>query len=260
MIVKSISLLLLFVLTVATISSTQAETEKPVTVDQLKEQAGLAISEERSAEAVKLLTEILKHEPKNSAIWYRRACENFRIGQFKQSVADFDQFVELNPAAEQKLWERGISHYYAGMHKQGAEQFALYQTYHDNDVENSVWRYICMVKTDGVEKARKEMLTIKNDPRIPLMTSYAMFQGKATAEDVLADAKAGNPEPEVLAGRMFYAQLYLGLYYEAHSKPELAKKYITQAWKDHEKTQGISRYMWNVARVHAEFLKQKAEK
>lgn len=260
MLTKSILRLLVFVLSLTTSVFVQAEDEKSATLEQLKERAGIAISQEHSAKAVKLLTKILELEPKNAAALYRRGCENFRIGQFKNSVADFDQFVVLRPEAEQKLWERGISHYYAGMYKQGAEQFALYQTYHDNDVENSVWRYLCMVKTDGVEKARKEMLPIKNDPRIPLMTSYAMFQGKASEKDVMKAVHAEKPEPAVLAGRLFYAQLYLGLYYEAHDQPELARKQINMAWKDHEKTEGISRYMWNVARVHAQFLKKKTEK
>jgi len=253
-------LLFTIVLPFLLIASAQGEADKAPTLEQLKEQAGKAISESRSAEAVKLLDEIVKQEPGNAAAWYRLGCENFRIGKFKQSVASFDQYVKLEPAAERKLWERGISHYYAGMYKEGAEQFALYQTYHDNDVENSVWRYICMAKTEGIKKAREEMLPIKNDPRIPLMTAYAMFQGKATPEDLLKKAHEGEPAPEVLAGRLFYAQLYLGLYYEAHSKPELARKYITLAWKDHQKTQQISRYMWNVARVHAELLNREEEK
>jgi len=252
-------LLFIFALLFLLVATAQADSDKAPTLEQLKEQASKAISESRSAKAVKLLNEIVKQEPNNAAAWYRLGCEYFRIGKFKQSVADFDQYVKLRPEAERKLWERGISHYYAGMYKEGAEQFALYQTYHDNDVENSVWRYICMAKTEGLEKAREEMLPIKNNPRIPLMTVYAMFQGKATPEDVLKKAHEGEPTPEVLAGRLFYAQLYLGLYYEAHSKPELARKYITLAWKDHQKTQRISRYMWNVARVHAELLNRKEE-
>ncbi len=253
------NLLFIFAIPFLLITSVQAEPNEPLTLEQLKVQAGKAIAEEQSVEAVKLLNEIIKQEPNNAPAWYRLGCENFRIGKFKQSVASFDQYVKLEPAAERKLWERGISHYYAGMYKEGAEQFALYQTYHDNDVENSVWRYICMAKTEGLKKAREEMLPIKNDPRIPLMTAYAMFQGKATPEDVLKKAKEGDPTEEVLAGRLFYAQLYLGLYYEAHSQPKLARKYITQAWKDHEKTKRISRYMWNVARVHAQLLNQKKE-
>ena len=249
---------ILFFFLLAAVSA-YAGSEKEPTLGQLKEQARQAIAEHRNARARKLLNEIAKREPDNAPVWYQLGYINFQLGEFKQSVAAFDQFVKLRPEAEQKLWERGISHYYAGMYQEGARQFALYQTYHDNDVENSVWRFLCMAKTDGLEKARRQMLPIKNDPRIPLMTVYAMFQGKATPEDVLNKAREGEPAADVLAGRLFYAQLYLGLYYEAHSQPELARKYITLAWKDHQKTQHISRYMWNVARVHAELLNRKAE-
>lgn len=219
-----------------------------------------ALAGEDSVRAVKLLTELIAQEPENEAAWYRRGCEHFRLGKFKESVADFDRYVKLAPAAEQRLWERGISHYYAEMHREGAEQFALYQTYHDNDVENSVWRFLCMAKTDGLDKARQEMLPIKNDPRIPLMEAYALFQGKSTPEKVLEQAHAGNPTEDELAGRLFYARLYLGLYYEAHNQPEKAREYITAAWKEHDGSPRISRYMWHVARVHASlYAAQKQE-
>ncbi len=219
-----------------------------------------ALAKEDSERAVKLLTEVIKQEPENGAAWYRRGCEHFRLGKFKESVADFDHYVKLVPAAEQRLWERGISHYYAEMYREGAEQFALYQTYHDNDVENSVWRFLCMAQTEGLDKARQEMLPIKNDPRIPLMEAYALFQGKSTPEKVLEQAHAGNPAEEELAGRLFYARLYLGLYYEAHNQPEKAREYIAAAWKEHDGSPRISRYMWHVARVHASLHENKDQK
>ena len=79
-------------------------------------------------------------------------------------------------------------------------------------------------------------------------------------DDVLAAARAGDPQPEVLAGRLFYAHLYLGLFYEAAGNAELAKKYITLAADEKLRTSGrINTYMWDVARVHAERLWPKAE-
>ena len=226
-------------------------------VDEIWSRMIVASRQEKDAEAVKLLDAYLKAGGTSPHAEYLRGVHLFRLQEFKQSVAAFDRYVILRPEAERKLWERGISHYYAEMYKEGAEQFALYQTYHDNDVENSVWRFICMAKTDGVEKARKEMLPIRNDPRIPLMEAYALFRGESTPEKVLEVAKQGNPEAEVLAGRMFYAQLYLALYYDAIGEKVKALDYATQAWKDHESTQQISRYMWQVAKVHAQTLSAK---
>lgn len=226
---------------------------------ELLQQARQAMQAEKSEQVVELLSQYLKLSPDDSGAWYQRGVHHFRILKFQESVSDFDRYVELNPSAERKLWERGISHYYAGMFREGAEQFALYQTYHDNDVENSVWRFLCMSKREGIEPARKEMLPIKNDPRIPLMEVYAMFRGESTPEKVLEVARAGNPADEILQGQLFYAQLYLAIYYDAMGDATKAEQYALQAWKDHEQTQNISRYMWQVARVHAEDLKAKRE-
>ncbi len=243
-----IGLLCLCVLRTSHLKADEADQKQ---LKEISQKISEAIDKQQDAQVVRLLTEFITIDPASPRAWYLRGVYHFHVQKFKESVSDFDRYVELLPAAEVKLWERGISHYYAGMYKAGAEQFALYQTYHDNDVENSVWRFLCMAKTDGIEVARKEMLPIRNDPRIPLMEAYALFRGESTPEKVLEVAKAGAPEPEVLAGRMFYAQLYLALYYEAMEDHEQAKKYATAAWKEHDKTQGISRYMWQVAKVHA---------
>ncbi len=231
--------------------------EKAVSPAEIQQRISTAMKAEDNQAVVEGLTELIKIDDSNPQAWYLRGVYQFRLGHFKESVSDFDKYVELNPTGERRLWERGISHYYAGMFKEGAEQFALYQTYHDNDVENSVWRYICMARDENLEAARKEMLPIRNDPRVPLMEAYALFQGKSTPEKVIEVAKAGEPDAEELAFRMFYADLYLGLYYEAHGKPELAKDHIQRAWKDHTENDRISRYMWHVARVHAKWQNEK---
>ena len=124
--------------------------------------------------------------------------------------------------------------------------------------ENSTWRYLCMARSVGVEKARGTMLPIENDPRIPMMQIYDLYRGKRTPDEVLDAARAGAPTDEVLAGRLFYAHLYLGLYYEANGESELAKKYIYLAADEKlSHSNRINTYMWDVAHVHAELLRQK---
>jgi hypothetical protein len=59
---------------------------------------------------------------------------------------------------------------------------------------------------------------------------------------------------------MFYADLYLGLYYEANGNDELAKQHIFAAAKNDEPNRLVNRYMWDVARIHAEQLKAKQGK
>ncbi len=205
---------------------------------------------------VQLLDQMIGSNAKDADALYQRGRAHFQLGNVEQSVADFDRFVELRPSRERSLWERGISQYYAKKYDQGAKQFALYQTYRDSDVENSVWRYLCMAQSVGLEKARASMLKIKNDRRVPFMEIYRLYQGKLKPNDVMAAAKAGNPSPEDLNRRLFYSHLYLGLYHEAAGNAKLAKEHLITAADRHK----IGHYMWDVAKVHADRLRNQKNK
>ena len=163
---------------------------------ELLKQASQAASRGDSAKAVELTSRAIEKDAKLAAAYYLRGREHFRLGKIEKSVADLDHYVRLRPDQESRQWERGISYYYAKQYKQGAAQFELYQTFHDNDVENSVWRFLCMVGDVGVEKARQVMLPIKNDRRVPMMQIFDLYRGKLQPQDVLAAAKAGDPPAE----------------------------------------------------------------
>ncbi|MFO0870794.1 MAG: hypothetical protein U0935_17835 [Pirellulales bacterium] len=183
--------------------------------------------------------------------YYWRGRERFRRGDVERSVEDFDRYVELRPEREPPQWERGIALYYAGQFQRGARQFELYQSYDNRDVENSVWRYLCLAKVDGVDKARASLLPVERDPRVPMMEVFGMYAGKVTPEQVLAAARADDPPAEVLAGRLFYAHLYLGLYYDAQDQRDLCRRYIALAADEGlRRHPRINSYMWAVARVH----------
>ena len=223
-------------------------------VESLLTQATEASQRREFDRALTLLTKLIEKDPKLADAWYLRGRANFCAGKFAESVADFDKYVQLSPNAESRQWERGIAYYYAGEHAKGSKQFELYQTYHDQDVENSVWRYLCVARTDGTEKAQGNMLPISEDRRVPMMQIYDLYRGKLKPDDVLTVANAGNPTKEVLNTRLFYTHLYLGLWHEAAGRPSEAKEHILKA-EGHK----IGHYMWDVAHVHAERLR-KAEK
>jgi lipoprotein NlpI len=218
--------------------------------DALLEDAAKAAQRGDHVRAIAVLTELVKQKPDTAIAYYLRGRENFRAGNVAQSVADFDKYVALEPKSEPQQWERGISYYYAGEFAKGAKQFELYQTYHDQDVENSTWRYLCVARAEGVEKAQGNMLPIDNDPRVPMMQIYDLYRGKLKPEDVLRAAEAGNPTKENLNTRLFYAHLYLGLWHEAAGRADEAKKHILEA-EQHK----IGHYMWDVAHIHAERLR-----
>jgi Lipoprotein NlpI, contains TPR repeats len=200
--------------------------------------------------AIKLLDEVIAMNPKLADAYYRRGRANFCAGKIAESVADFDKYVQLKPDAESRQWERGIAYYYTGEYAKGAKQFELYQTYHDQDVENSVWRYLCVARTDGVDKAQANMLPIDEDRRIPMMQIYDLYRGKKKPGEVIQVAEAGKPLAPELNMRLFYANLYIGLWHEAAGRAEEAKKHILEAEK-HK----IGHYMWDVAHVHADRLR-----
>lgn len=222
---------------------------------ELLQRAEKHVAAGESEKAVDLLSEAIALDPKLAGLYYQRGRELFRIGKTRESAADFDKYVELEPKFASRQWERGISLYYAGEFEKGAKQFELYQTFHNNDVENSAWRYLCMARTVGVEKARAVMLPIENDRRVPMMQIYDLYRGKLKPDDVLAAANAGEASEPERNARLFYANLYLGLYYEVAGEAEAAKRHILLAEK-HK----IGHYMWDVAHIHADLLRKKASK
>jgi lipoprotein NlpI len=224
-------------------------------VTDLLQQATAAARKGDHQRAIVLLSDAIKRDPKEAIAWYYRGRAHFCAGKIAESVADFDKYVELEPNAESQQWERGISYYYAGEFAKGAKQFELYQTFHDQDVENSVWRYLCVARSEGVEKAQGNMLPIENDPRVPMMQIYDLYRGKLKPEEVLKTAEAGNPTKESLNTRLFYAHLYLGLWHEAAGRAAEAKTHLLKA-EQHK----IGHYMWDVAHIHAERLRENAEK
>lgn len=197
------------------------------------------------AKAEKLLTRILTLDPQDSQAWYYRGRIRFRRGSIKESVKDFDKHVALAPRYRSRQWERGIALYYADRFRDGADQFEEYQTYHDNDVENSVWRFLCVARDQNIEAARKNLLPIRNDRRGPMMQIYRMYQGKMTPQEVLNAAKSLAGTKAEKNSALFYANLYIGLLHEVQGNEEQARKHIRLA-VEHR----IDHYMWDVARVH----------
>jgi len=200
-------------------------------------------------EAIAAASKAIDADSDFAPAYYLRGRLKFRVNEMKASVADFNRYIELQPGQSTRQWERGIALYYAGEYAAGAKQFEDYQTYHSNDVENSVWRYLCIARATGVEDARKTLLPIRNDPRPGMMTILAMYAGKATEKDVQKAIAAAEKSRQPAAE--FYANLYVGLYWEAHGKADLAEKYIKAAAASKSDLVGVNSYMWDVARIHA---------
>jgi len=204
--------------------------------------------------AVKDLNQALALDPAAALAYYHRGQENFKLVRIKESAADFDKFVALSPDQSPKLWQRGISLYYAGRYEDGQRQFELHQTINSNDVENAVWHFLCVARRAGIDKARAALLKVENDPRVPLMQIYALYAGKGSAEEVMKAATTAKSSPTELNERLFYAHLYLGLYFDVAGNEKMAREHIVQAAELFK----VDSYMGDVARIHAALLRQQS--
>jgi lipoprotein NlpI len=207
---------------------------------------------ERHADAIKDFDKAIELNPKAAEAYDHRGSEHFKLGRIQKSIDDFDKFLELRPEAKPGHWKRGISYYYAGRFDDGRKQFEAYQNVDSNDVENAVWRFLCQARAAGVEQAQSDMLKVGRDTRVPMMRIYDLFRGQAKPEEVLDAARQGQPKEEELKQRLFYAHLYLGLYFEIQGDKKKALDHISAA--DDIKTGG---YMHDVAHVHRTLLKKK---
>jgi lipoprotein NlpI len=207
---------------------------------------------DQHADAVADFTRVLELDPKAADAFQLRGSEQFKLGRIRESIADFDRYLELHPEKKAGHWQRGISYYYAGRYKEGQEQFEGYQTTDANDVENVTWRYLCQAKRLGVEKARADLLKVGPDKRVPMKEIYGLFKGDVRPEAVLAAARAGEPPADRLKEQLFYAHLYLGLWYDAQGDRKQALTHVSAATDDYH----IGHYMWYLARVHRDRLRK----
>lgn len=172
---------------------------------------------------------------------FDRAVADFEAGRVVESARGFDTLAKLVPRLAPDLWQRGIALYYAGRYQDCREQFERHRTVNPNDVENAVWHFLCVAKQESAERARAVMLPVGPDPRVPMREIADLFRGTLTPADVFAAAGA---DP----GAQFYAELYVGLYYEATGNRALALTHITRAAAPRFALLGI--YMYVVAKVH----------
>lgn len=86
---------------------------------------------------------------------------------------------------------------------------------------------------------------------------HQLFAGKLKPADVLAAATAGSVGGERKERQVFYAHLYLGLYYEAIGD---AKRWRASTSRKSAAEYQKHDYMGDVAHVHAEILRKAAGK
>jgi lipoprotein NlpI len=179
----------------------------------------------------------------------RRGSARFFQGDIAGSIRDFDAYLMAKPNEKPGHWRRGIALYYAGDFNEGARQFEGYQSVDNNDVENAVWHFLCLAAKEGIPNARKKILPIGKDRRVPLMEVYSLFKDEAKEADVLqaVESVQAGPQRELAA---FYAHLYLALWREINRDKPGTLKHLKEATGPYRQYE----YMGEVARVHREWI------
>ena len=199
-----------------------------------------------AADPVADLEAKVKLDPKSATAHDRLGDAYLKLGRFADAVAEFDKVLELRPEYAPEHWRRGIALYYVGRYKDGAAQFETHKTANPEDVENAAWHYLCNAKVVGREKARKELIAVTRDRRVPMAEIQKLFAGSLTPADVLAAADTVKAGTDAGTEARFYANLYVGLWYEAEGNAAKAKEHLTTAAEKYK----IGHYMWDVAAAH----------
>lgn len=175
----------------------------------------------------------------------------FVRGDIDGSIREFERAAQAEPAVVPELWQRGISYYYAGRFEDGRKQFEIHRTVNPNDVENAAWWYLCMVKLGRREQARKQLLPVGPDARIPMAEIYELYAGRGSEAKVMEAVEKGEDSGQPRRVRLFYAHLYLALLADVHGDAKAAAKHIKISLD-----QNTGGYMRAVAVVHQKAMKK----
>ena len=193
------------------------------------------------AAAFVIVTPLAQRSNDNPRQILDRAIEDFLAGRLAESVTGFDRFATLVPQAAPQLWQRGIALYYAGRYQDCRAQFESHRSVNPNDVENPAWHYLCVAKAESPAKARAALLPVGPDQRSPMREIFEMFRGTMTPDAVLKAVGADS-------SARFFAELYVGLYFDAAGDRSRAIEHLRLAADPQYRADGG--YMHRVAQLH----------
>ncbi len=200
----------------------------------------------------------LEATPDSVPLLSKRGDVLFFRGEFAKSVRDYERMSELDPTLDASHWRLGIAYFYAEQPQKSATQFDKFFVTDDVDREAGLWRYIAQAPTLGTEKARAGLLKYKKDDREPMPTIYRLFEAELTPDELLKSVDAKLPE-NIREQRLFYIELYLGLWHDAFKRPKEALPHFRAATANRwgRSASYGPNYMWHVGRLHLERLAEK---
>ena len=81
-------------------------------------------------------------------------------------------------------------------------QFKIDLTVNAKDLEETVWRYLCIAQESGAAIPKNSLLAVENDARLVMRQVYELFAENCKPDDVLAAGKKEGKRGS------FYGHLY----------------------------------------------------
>ena len=179
-------------------------------------------------QALQKLNDLITEAP--SRYHHERAEVLFRLGRFEEAVQDYDVSIRFGlPHDKFSCWERGLALYYVGDFHGGMEQFSGYHRVGALDIENGIWRFLCIAEEEGIAQARETMPEYPRKVRTPFPSLLALYLGNGSAEAVVEEATREASSAQERTTNLFYAHYYLGKYYEIVDRHDRALEHLRQA-------------------------------
>ena len=210
-------------------------------------------------DAIAELSKTLEAQPDDIPSLSKRGDFFFFRGDFAKSVRDYERMCEVDSKVEASHWRLGIAYFYADQADKSAKLFDQFFQTDNVDRECGLWKFVGDAKVHGAEKARERLLKYSTTDREPLPTIYRLFEGQSTPDELLTSIRAADLSDTVREQRLFYVELYIGLWHDAHKQPNDALPHLRAATANRwPRSAGYGpNYMWHVARLHYERLAEK---
>ncbi|MEY5010622.1 MAG: Lipoprotein NlpI precursor [Verrucomicrobiota bacterium] len=210
-----------------------------------------ATEPETAAIAARLerLTQALQQTPDRIPLLSERGDCHLFLGHFKESVADFEAMIALDPRLDAGHWRLGIAYHFNRQFEASSRQFAKYHAYDGRDRENGLWKFLADANLAGIAAARQRMLEYMAFDREPFPLLYDLFAGRTNPEAFFADLEVRGVLKRPLAA--FFAHYYCGLWEALSGRPDAAREHLSRAVSMFPAdTDGGPGYMGRVARLH----------
>jgi lipoprotein NlpI len=209
------------------------------------QRARLLEEEGRLEEARRDLDRALAADRSLAGARHLRANVHFKLGLFAAAVRDYDAAAAGGgPHDDDSCWERGLAWYYLGEFDRGRRQFEGYHRADHLDIENGIWRYLCIAEKEGLEKAVETFLPYPERVRPPFPALHDLFSGKGSPEAVLRQAEEAARSDDDRRTNEFYGHYYIGKYHEVRRERERAISHLREALQ-----RRIPHFMYDCARI-----------